>query len=336
MMTLEQLRIFVAVATREHVTQAARDLNLTQSATSAAVAALESHYQTRLFDRVGRRIVLTATGRAFLGEARSILARVAAAEAVLDDFAGLKRGSLKLAASQTIGNYWLPVLVHRFNALHPVIRLSLEIGNTEQVAAQVRDGVADLGFVEGDVDDAALALQPVADDELVLVGVAGHRLCNGEPVPAVELKTARWVLREPGSGTRAMFEAALDGLGLRLSDLDVALELPSNEAVRSAVEAGAGVTVVSRLVVGGALKAGTLAVAGITLPRRHFFSLRHKEHHLTQAAGEFLRIVGEAARADAPSPAPTMAEGRDMAGSSMPATKAEAATPTVVITRENG
>jgi DNA-binding transcriptional LysR family regulator len=293
MMTLEQLRIFVAVATREHVTQAARDLNLTQSATSAAVAALEAQYQTRLFDRVGRRIVLTATGRAFLGEARSILARVAAAETVLDDLAGLRRGSLALAASQTIGNYWLPALVHQFNILHPAIRLSLTIGNTEQVAALVRDGVADLGFVEGDVDDPVLALQPVADDELVLVGPVGHRLCSGKPVMAAELRSARWVLREPGSGTRSMFEAALDALGLRLSDLDVALELPSNEAVRTAVEAGAGVTVISRLVAVRALKAGMLAAADVTLPRRHFYSLRHKEHHLTQAAGEFLRIVGE-------------------------------------------
>jgi DNA-binding transcriptional LysR family regulator len=300
MMTLEQLRIFVAVATLEHVTQGARVLNLTQSATSAAVAALEAHYQTKLFDRVGRRIVLTATGRAFLGEAKSILARVAAAEAVLADLAGLQRGSLVLAASQTIGNYWLPVLIHRFNALHPAIALSLTIGNTEQVASQVRDGLADLGFVEGDIDDPMLALQPVADDELVLVGPPRHPLCQDEPV-AASLKSARWVLREVGSGTRSMFEAALDGLGLHLSDLDVALELPSNEAVRTAVEAGAGVTVVSKLVVAGALKAGTLAVADITLPRRHFFSLRHKEHHMTQAAREFLRVVGEAAPADAPS-----------------------------------
>jgi DNA-binding transcriptional LysR family regulator len=301
MMTLEQLRIFVAVATLEHVTQGARVLHLTQSATSAAVSALEAHYQTKLFDRVGRRIVLTATGRAFLVEAKSILARVAAAEAVLADLAGLQRGSLALAASQTIGNYWLPVLIHRFNALHPAIQLSLTIGNTEQVASQVRDGLADLGFVEGDIDDPMLALQPVADDELVLVGPRGHPLCAAQPVLAAALKSARWVLREPGSGTRSMFEAALDGLGLHLSDLDVALELPSNEAVRTAVEAGAGVTVVSKLVVAGAMKAGTLAVADITLPRRHFFSLRHKEHHMTQAAREFLRVVGEAAPADAPS-----------------------------------
>jgi DNA-binding transcriptional LysR family regulator len=293
-MTLEQLRIFVAVATREHVTQAARDLNLTQSATSAAVAALEARYQTRLFDRVGRRIVLTAAGRTFLVEAKSILARVAAAEAVLDDLAGLKRGSLALAASQTIGNYWLPAFVHRFNTAHPAITLSLVIGNTEQVARQVREGTADLGFVEGDVDDAVLAAQPVADDEMVLVGPPSHPLCNGRPLSAEALKRARWVLREPGSGTRAMFEAALGRLGVRVADLDVAFVLPSNEAVRTAVEAGTGVTVVSRLVVAGGLKAGTLALANIALPGRHFFSLRHREHHMTQAAREFLRMVGEA------------------------------------------
>ncbi|WP_315742575.1 MULTISPECIES: LysR family transcriptional regulator [unclassified Bradyrhizobium] len=292
-MTLEQLRIFVAVATREHVTQAARDLNLTQSATSAAVAALEARYQTKLFDRVGRRIVLTAAGKTFLVEARSILARVASAEAVLDDLAGLRRGQLSLAASQTIAGYWLPAFIHKFNAAHPAITLSLAIGNTEQVAARVREGSADLGFVEGNVDDPVLAAQPVADDELVLVGPPDHPLCRASSVTAGDLRSARWVLREAGSGTRAVFEAALAELGVDPRELDVAFDLPSNEAVRGAVEAGAGVTVISRLVVVRAMKAGLLAVANIPLPKRHFFSLRHKEHHQTMAAREFLRMVGD-------------------------------------------
>lgn len=292
-MTLEQLRIFVAVATREHVTQAARDLNLTQSATSAAVAALEARYQTKLFDRVGRRIVLTAAGKAFLIEAKSILARVASAEIVLDDLAGLKRGQLSLAASQTIAGYWLPAFIHRFNAAHPAIKLQLSIGNTEQVATLVREGGADLGFVEGHVDDPLLAATAVADDELVLVGPIGHVLCDGTPVTAEALKHARWVLREQGSGTRAVFEAALEQLGIDPAELDVAVDLPSNEAVRGAVEAGAGVTVISRLVVIRALKAGLLAVANVTLPKRHFYSLRHREHHQTQAAREFLRMAGD-------------------------------------------
>ena len=96
-MTLEQLRIFVAVAEREHVTQAARALNMTQSATSAAITALESRYATRLFDRIGRRIALTEAGRLFLVEARAVLARAAAAERVLADLTDLKRGSLSMA-----------------------------------------------------------------------------------------------------------------------------------------------------------------------------------------------------------------------------------------------
>jgi DNA-binding transcriptional LysR family regulator len=114
-MTLEQLRIFIAVAEKQHVTRAAAELNLTQSATSAAIAALEARYGIKLFDRVGRGIVLTQTGRDFLNEAREVVARAEAAAQVLDDLAGLKRGSLTVAASQTVANYcqtvanyWLP------------------------------------------------------------------------------------------------------------------------------------------------------------------------------------------------------------------------------------
>ncbi|MGJ4927855.1 LysR family transcriptional regulator [Bradyrhizobium sp. HKCCYLS2038] len=293
-MTLEQLRIFVAVATREHVTQAARELNLTQSATSAAVAALEARYQTKLFDRVGRRIVLTAAGKAFLTEAKAVLARAATAETVLDDLAGLKRGQLALAASQTIAGYWLPAFIHRFNTAHPAIKLQLSIGNTEQVADRVREGSADLGFVEGDVNDPVLAAEPIAEDEMVLVGPIDHPLCRASSVTSGDLKAARWVLREQGSGTLAALEAALGRFGIIQSELDVAFDLPSNEAVRGAVEAGAGVTVLSRLVVMRGVKAGLLAIAPIDLPKRHFYSLRHREHHQTQAAREFLRVVREA------------------------------------------
>ncbi|MGA7972648.1 MAG: LysR family transcriptional regulator, partial [Pseudolabrys sp.] len=106
-MTLEQLRIFVAVAACEHVTRAAESLRLTQSAVSAAISALESRYNVSLFDRVGRRIELNESGRLFLGEARAVLARAAAAELALSEMSGLKRGTLSVYASQTIASYWL-------------------------------------------------------------------------------------------------------------------------------------------------------------------------------------------------------------------------------------
>ncbi|EWY41968.1 LysR family transcriptional regulator [Skermanella stibiiresistens SB22] len=294
-MTLEQLRIFVAVAEREHVTRAARDLNLTQSATSAAIAALEERHATKLFDRMGRGIVLTEAGRLFLGEARAVLARAAAAELVLDDLAGLKRGSLSLAASQTVANYWLPPVIHRFQTRHPGITVRLSIGNTETVTASIHRGDADIGFVEGTVDDAALVVEPVAEDELALVVPPGHpwAMPSFDLKPAHDLKTARWISREAGSGTRSIFEAALPNLGVQPRDLNIALELPSNEAVRAAVEAGAGVTVISRLVVAGSLKAGTLVAVGIDLPKRQFFALRHGERYVTRAGRALRDLIFE-------------------------------------------
>lgn len=288
-MTLEQLRIFVAVAEREHVTRAARDLNLTQSATSAAVAALEARYRTKLFDRVGRRIVLTDAGRLFLVEAKAVLARAATAELVLADLAGLKRGSLHLAASQTVGNYWLPRLIRAFRSQHPGLSVMLTMGNTETVSAMVREGTANLGFVEGDVDEPSLSVAAVAEDEMVLVAPAGHPWAG--KTGDIDLRSAQWVLREFGSGTRSILATMLKENGFAMSDIAIELVLPTNESVLAAVAAGAGVTVISRLVAASALEAGSLAAVEYPIPRRRFFMLRHKEHYVTAAEREFIRLI---------------------------------------------
>lgn len=290
-MTLEQLRIFVAVAEREHVTQAAKELNLTQSATSAAVSALESRYAIKLFDRVGRRIMLTQAGKLFLAEAKSVLARAAGAEKVLADLAGLERGSLTIGASQTAGNYWLPAIIHRYQSRFPGISIFLEIGNTETVSADVASGAADLGFIEGEIDDPALSVIPIADDEMVFVVGASHPLAKPSGRLISRIAEARWVVREAGSGTRAILEAAVSKLGIDMRKLDIALELPSNEAVRGAVEAGSGVTIISRLVVASSLKAKTVVALDVQLPKRKFYALRHKERYFTRAEREFIDIA---------------------------------------------
>ena len=282
-MTLEQLRIFIAVAEKQHVTRAASELNLTQSATSAAIAALEARYGIKLFDRVGRGIVLTQTGRDFLDEARQVVARAKAAAQVLNDLAGLKRGSLTLAASQTVANYWLPSRIGTFRKAHPGIDLQVTIANTEQVAQAVHRGDADLGFVEGEVDDPALAVRKMEGDSLAVVVGASHPWTAKTRIAPSLLTETCWILREPGSGTRSMFEAALRKFGLKLSDLDIRLELPSNEAVRAAVESGDCATAISNLVVVQSLAAGTLHRVKIDLPKRSFFALRHKERYASQA-----------------------------------------------------
>ncbi|TPW26082.1 LysR family transcriptional regulator [Pararhizobium mangrovi] len=290
-MTLEQLRIFVAVAEREHVTRAAEALNLTQSATSAAISALEKRYDTRLFERVGRRIELTEAGRLFLDEARAVLARAGAAETVLTDLAGLSRGTVRLAASQTVGNYWLPPHMARFHRNHPAVELPLAIGNTDRVAAMVAEGSADLGFIEADIAREDLRVDELAQDRLVLVVPRDHAWAGRPPVGWAALAESAWVLREPGSGTRAMFENALIAKGCTLARFHTALELPSNEAILAAVAAGAGATVVSELAAAAAIRSGLVMQVPLDLPQRRFFLVRQVERRLGPAASAFREAV---------------------------------------------
>lgn len=270
------------------MTRAAEALHVTQSAVSAAIAALEAQHGVELFHRVGRGIKLTEVGRAFLNEARAVLGRAASAELVLSEFAGLRRGTLRLVASQTIVNYWLPRHLAAFRMRYPLIEVELAIANTEQAIQSVTAGTAELGFVEGTIDESAISHWTVGHDQLVLLG--------SERVTQIDnawLQNARWIMRESGSGTRSTFEDALRLLGIDPETLDIALTLPSNESVRTAVEAGTGVAVLSALVVARALSTGVLHQLPFELPARPFFALRHKERYRSKAADALLDLIKE-------------------------------------------
>ncbi len=285
-MTLEQLRIFAAVAEREHMTRAAEALHLTQSAVSAAIAGLEQHYRVKLFDRVGRGIMLTEAGRVLLAEARGTLARAASAEQAMADYAGLRHGKLAIHASQTIASYFLPPLLVRFQARYPGIEPCLAVGNTAQVARAVKDGAAEIGFVEGPLQDPALSVEAVAVDQMVIVVPPGHEWADGAALTRENLTRTGWVFREAGSGTRDAFTQALGG-----KVLPVTLTVPTNEAVRAAVEAGAGAAALSLLVCARSLAAGALARANFQLPARMFYAVRHKERYHPKGAAALLEMA---------------------------------------------
>jgi DNA-binding transcriptional LysR family regulator len=288
-MTLEQLRIFVAVAERLHVTRASEALNITQSAASAAIQALEGRLAAPLFHRLGRRIELTEAGRVLLPEARAILNRVSNAEQAVAELGSLLRGRLRLWASQTIASYWLPRWMHSFNVAHPQVELELHIGNSELVSRAVLDGEGDIGFVEGHVAEPLLAAVPVGVDKLVLV--TGGSQVDAQRFKPADLAKLRWVLRESGSGTRQIFEEALREYGVDPTRLDVAIELPSNEAVCNAVEAGAGASVISLLVVAQKLAAEKLVELPVAFPHRQFLALRHGDRHRSRAENVFIGMM---------------------------------------------
>jgi DNA-binding transcriptional LysR family regulator len=282
-MTLDQLRIFVEVAERGHVTRAAEALGMSQSAVSAAVASLESCYKIKLFDRVGRGIRLTDSGRIFLREARAVLGRASMAQTVLQDLAGHPAGPVAIAASQTIATYWLPRRLATFHSANPRVQFNVVIRNTNEVENAVVEGHASIGLVEGPTLHPALIRTLIDHDQIVLVIAADQ-----PPIPVngrgrFDLRAITWVIREAGSGTRRALEDLTAREGLSFDELNVALVLPSNEAVREAIEAGAGATIISRHVVASAIAAGRINEIPIKLPQREYALLRHRERHATPA-----------------------------------------------------
>ena len=290
-MTLEQLRIFLEVARGGHVTRAAGTLNMTQSAVSAAIRALETRHGVDLFDRVGRSIRLNQAGRAFLPEAERVVARAGAAEAALRDLGAGLAGTLAIMASQTVGAYWLPARLARFRARHPAIRLDIRLGNTEAAAEAVARGEVEIAIVEGAPRRSTLRSRVVAFDEMIFVGPPDHPGRSGGVVDRDALRAARWVLREPGSGTRHAFEALAARHGLGLDDLDIALTMPGNEAVLGAVEAGLGETFISRSAASLALRGGLLRETGGAPDARAFHLLRHPEARVSRVSAAFEALL---------------------------------------------
>ncbi|MBD8892947.1 LysR family transcriptional regulator [Roseibium litorale] len=298
-MTLEQLAIFIAVAEREHLTRAADHLHLTPSAVSSALKKLEATYGVALFDRVGRGLCLTNTGKTFLEEARATLARAQTAERVLADLGNLQRGAISIYASQTIASYWLPPVLMSFHSAYPGIDLSLTISNTAGVAAAVTQGIADVGYIEGTLDNPLLRRQHLTDDALTIVTSPDHPFARQAPAtPKALITETTWVLREKGSGTRSEFESALTRFGENPSDLKIVLEFPSNEAIISAVRFSQSAGVISKAAAAAAIAQGVLARVDFALPSRTFCLLGHKERHLSAAAAKLVsHSLEEASRA---------------------------------------
>jgi DNA-binding transcriptional LysR family regulator len=305
-MTLEQLRIFVAVAEREHVTRAAQALNLTQSAVSAAVRALEAEHGVEMFDRIGRGIALTEAGRLFLTEARAVLDRAASAELALAELSGLQRGSLHIHASQTIVSYWLPQRLVRFRAAHPGIVCQVSMSNTYGVARAVEAGDAELGLIEGEVEQPDLLQRAVARDRLVIIAASKANAAGRRKLTAADLAGLTWIVREEGSGTRSEFVQAMRRVGLAPEQLQIGLELPSNEAVRAAVEDGAGAAMVSELVARPGIEAGRLRKLAFPPTTRAFSVLRHYKRYLSKAASAMLDLLS-ASQGQTPRGAPGLA-----------------------------
>ena len=290
-MTLIQLKIFATIAEAGSVTRAAEILGITQSAASAALAVLEDSNEVKLFNRVGRSIELSEIGRRFLPEAQSIVLAAQNASRNLRALGGRTTGKVVIAASQTIANYWLPSKLAKFRAQYPDVLLNVEISNTRGVASALIEKRADIGFVEGPISSDQLTLTIIDHDQPALVVSSRHWSSIRKLSSSEDLITLPWVVREPGSGTRGVLEELAAEKGLKWSELNVILELPSNEAVREAVEAGAGVTLISQHVVASSLKAGSLRAIPMNVPPRDYQMVLGKERVMGNATNALAAMI---------------------------------------------
>jgi DNA-binding transcriptional LysR family regulator len=292
--TLDQLQIFIAVAEREHVTRAADALGLAPPSVSAAVASLEREFGTKLFHRVGRGIVVTEGGKLLLDEARALVNRADSVKLAMREFTGLARGRLQIKASQMIASHFLPSRLVDFHLAHPGVALVVSIGNSTEVAEAIVRGTVELGFIEGpeeEFQDPRLAVEMIARDDLVMVASPDHPWATRQNLTVDDLTAGKWVLREVGSGTRAAFVKALDTLGVPYGSLNIAIELPSNEAVLAAVLAGAGATILSGRVCADALSSGTLKRLTVSLAPRAFYAVQHADRYRSRAVSALLEIL---------------------------------------------
>ncbi|MGE0110976.1 LysR family transcriptional regulator [Aquabacterium sp.] len=299
-LTLRQLLIFTAVADTGSTTAAGERVALSQSATSGALNELENLLGAQLFDRIGKRLLLNDNGRALLPQARSLLD---GAQEIESQFGLGSTGPataplvtrLRVGASTTIGNYVLPALVAGYSRTWPGAAVDVVIGNTRDIAAAVTRLEVDIGLVEGPCHEAELRVTPWLQDELVIVAAPTHALVQEgvqARVPLKALRQARWLLREPGSGTR---EAVEHVLLPHLHHLNGDMQPGSTEAIKQATAEGLGLACLSLCAVQDLVTLGRLVVLRTTLPRltRRFYLVHHQKKRLS---GNLQRFVAHCER----------------------------------------
>ncbi len=293
-MNLNQLRVFCEVVERKGFTRAAEALYLTQPAVSRQVQELERHYGVDLFEQIGKRIYPTEAGTTLYNYAKTIFHTLDDLEVDLNQLKGLKSGHLRIAASATAGTYLLPPLLGKFKRKYPGVEVSLEIYNSQQVEQRLLQyQQLDLGVTERPETEESLYSEAFDTDQLMVITSPEHPLADRGSISASELQGERFILREVGSGTRTLLDEEFSRLSLRVKPI---MELGSTAAVKQAVAAGLGVSVVSSRSIQLEMEAGLLRA--LTCPDmrlvREIRYVHHKDKRLSRAATAFLQILKKA------------------------------------------
>ncbi len=287
-----RLQVFHTVARLLSFTKAAESLHMTQPAVTFQVRQLEEYFNTRLFDRTHNRISLTDAGKRVYDFAEKIFQLYGEMDNAVRELTGEISGILIIGASTTIAEYMLPALLGDFRQKYPDVGVRLKVSNTEGIVSMVENNVIDLGVVEAPVSNKNLAVENCRMDQLVVILPKNHELENEKSIPLAKILEYPYICREEGSGTREVIVEHLTENGLNPNELNITMELGSPEAIKGAVEASMGISVVSKATIAKEMKLGTLVEKELDPPLERPFSFVHqKQKFRMRAMDELLEFA---------------------------------------------
>src|SRR5215217_3385330 len=289
-MDVRDLQVFLSVSKHLNYTRAGEEINLSQPSVSVRIHQLESELRVKLFEQLGKKVVLTDAGQLLVPYANRVIAAVDDAHHVIDELQGLERGSLRIGASTTPGMYLVPQVVARFKRSHPKIDIHLRIKDTREVEDGVLNNEFDFGFVGGHLAAAEVSAHAWLTDELLLVVSPDHRLRNKKTVRKQDLEGESFIVRESGSATRATIVAQLQQANF---ELETVIEMENPESIKKAVQSGLGIAFISKFAIATELRAKTLTairVRDLTI-NRELKIVHRKDKHLSRAAVAFIEMA---------------------------------------------
>ncbi len=245
-MNYERLKTFIAVAEKKSFSEAAKILYVTQPTITSQVKALEEELNTKLFERTTKKVAMTQSAHILLKYAKEIILLSDSAQKEILQMEKTVSGDLRMGCSLTVGEYILPEFLKRFKETHPLIQMSVEITNSHNIVTNIKDQRIDVGLIETPIEDPHINMEPILEDELVLIAAPDYFPNHELKISLDKLKGIPLIVREKGSGTREVVQHYLQKAGLKLDELTIVMELGSTEAIKAAVESGLGVSFISK------------------------------------------------------------------------------------------
>jgi DNA-binding transcriptional LysR family regulator len=289
-MNLNQLKIFYLAAKQGSLSAAAEALYITQPAVTKGIQRLQEHYEIKLFNRFGKKMALTDAGEALYGIAESIFELENQAEESLRDFQQRKRGFIQILSSESFGSYYLPFIINRFSKENPRIRISVNLLPTEQIVEKTAMLANDLGFISYPVPHKKLFMREVLEDSYQIIVPAGHPLASKPVIDPGDLAGQSLIVHEKGSAPRKSTEEFLRRHNI---NIPIPLELSNNEAIKTAVEEGMGIAIITRRVVSKEIERGTLRAIPLSDPamKRKFYLIHHKDKYISRPLQALIDMV---------------------------------------------